>query len=93
MKLPRYKDVLKMTKEKIDETLAPVRARQAKKQAELEVAKLDERILTMESEITKLCTENPIPFERLIDKQDAMKLAERRRKQFGTIIEQLFPDD
>ena len=49
MKLKPYKEILKMAKEMIDETLAPVRAMRAKKQAELEVAKMDEKIATHEA--------------------------------------------
>lgn len=90
MKLKTYKEYLAMTTEKIEEMLAPVRAMQAQKQAELEIAKLDEKIITLESEITSLCTQNPIPFDRIIYKQDEMQLAERRRKQFKEIIDQLF---
>lgn len=93
MKLKTYKEYLKMTKEKIEETLAPIRAMQARKQAELEMAKLDEKIVTLESEITTLCTQNPIPFDKIINKQDEMKLSERRRKQFKEIIDQLFCED
>ena len=89
MKLRTYKEYLKMTKEKIEETLAPIRALQARKQAELEMAKLDEKIITLESEITSLCTQNRILFDRIINKQDEMKLAERRRKPFKEIIDQL----
>lgn len=90
MALPKYKDILRMTKEKIDEALAPVRSLQAKKQAELEMAKLDEKIITLESEITSLCTKNPIPFDTIIKKQDEMALSERKKKQFQLIIDQLF---
>ena len=42
MKLPAYKDILKMTKEKVDSALAPIRASKAKAQANLEMVKLDE---------------------------------------------------
>ena len=90
MEIPRYKELLKMTKEKIDETLAPVRAKQAQKQAELEMAKLEENVLTLESEILKLCAETPIPFDEIIDNLDKMQLIERQKKQLSKIIEQLF---
>jgi len=93
MKLPKYKDILKMTKEKITESLAPIRAIQAKRQAELEMAKLDEKIITLETEINALCCENPLPFDKIIHKQDEVGLQERKRKQFSKIIEELFPED
>ena len=48
MKLPAYKSVLKMSKDILRDTLAPVRTMRAKKQAELEMAKLDEEIATLQ---------------------------------------------
>ncbi len=90
MKLKTYKEYLEMTTEEIEERLAPIRAMQAKMQAELEIAKLDEKIITLESEITSLCTKNPIAYDRIINKQDEMQLVERRRNQFNKIIGQLF---
>lgn len=93
MKLRPYKEILKMAKEAIDESLAPVRAMRAKKQGELEVAKMDERIATQEAKISEICTEKEINFEKLITAQDELALMERRKKQFVRIIEELFPED
>lgn len=92
MKLKPYKEILKMAKEMIDETLAPVRAMRAKKQAELEVAKMDEKIATHEAKIQEICTEKDINFDKLITAQDELALMERRRKQFIKIISELFPE-
>ncbi len=92
MKLKPYKDYLKMAKEAIDETLAPVRANKAKKQAELEIAKLEEGIATKEASINELCTAKELNFAKIIDEQDALALQVRRKKQFETIVEELFPD-
>jgi len=93
VKLKPYKEILKMAKEMIDETLAPVRAMRAKKQAELEVAKMDEKIATHEAKIQEICTEKDINFDKLISAQDELALMERRKKQFARIIEELFPED
>ena len=93
MKLKPYKEILKMAKEMIDETLAPVRAMRAKKQAELEVAKMDEKIATHEAKIQEICTEKDINFDMLVSAQDELALMERRKKQFARIIEELFPED
>ena len=90
MKLPAYKDVLKMAKEKIDDALAPVRAMRAKKQAELEMAKLDEQIATAEANIHEICCEKEINFSKLIDKQDALSLLERKKKQYQKILDEMF---
>jgi hypothetical protein len=92
MKLKPYKEYLKMAKEAIDETLAPVRANKARKQAELEIAKLDEGIATKEAKISELCTEKDLNFSKIIDEQDSLALQVRRKKQFEKIVDELFPD-
>ena len=91
-KLTPYKDILKMAKEAIDDVLAPVRANRAKKQAELEIAKLDEKIASQEAKIQEVCSEREINFDKLIDSLDSLALMERRKKQFGKIIEEMFPE-
>lgn len=92
MKLKPYKEYLKMSKETVDENLAPTRARKAQKQAELEVAKLDETIATKEAAIAELCTKHELNFVKIIDEQDALALQVRRKQQFQKIIEELFPE-
>ena len=90
MKLKPYAEALKMAKEKINEALAPVRARTAEKQAELEIAKLNEKLATLEGEIHEACTTYPIDFGNLIGKLDAFALTERKKAQFEKIIKELF---
>jgi hypothetical protein len=80
-----------MAKEAVDATLAPVRAHAARKQAELEMAKIDERVATIESEINTLCSSKELNFEKIISKLDEIALAERRKKQFDQIISEMFP--
>ena len=92
MKLPAYKDILKMAKEKIDDTLAPIRAIRAKKQAELEMAKLDEEIATQTAQIYEICCAKEIRFADLIEKQDQLALVERKKKQYQKILDEMFPD-
>ena len=93
MKLPAYKDVLKMAKEKVNDALAPVRANRAKKQAELEMAKLDEEIATQTAKIHEICCEKEINFAALIEKQDQLALTERKKKQYQKILDEMFPED
>lgn len=93
MKLKPYKDILKMAKEKIDESLAPVRANRAKKQAELEIAKMDEKMASQEAKIFELCASKEIDFDKIIQAQDEYALMERRKKQFGKIIKEMFPEE
>lgn len=79
-----------MAKEEIDESLAPVRARKAKKQAELEIAKMDEKkMASQESAINEMCCQ--IDFNAIIKAQDGYCLMEqKRKKQFIKIIEEMF---
>lgn len=93
MKLPTYKEFLKMSKEKVDDALAPVRANRAKKQAELEMAKLDEEIATQTAKIHEICCAKEINFTDLIDKQDKLALTERKKKQYQKILEEMFPEE
>lgn len=90
MKLTPYKEILKFSKEKIQDALAPIRAVQAKKQAELKIAELDEKIATKESHIQEICSSHPLNFDKLIEAQDELCLMERRKKQLEKIIKELF---
>lgn len=91
MKLQPYAKLLTMTKEAIDKTLAPSRSKSQHLKAQLEVSKLEERVATLEKEITEACSEKELNYDKLIDKLDELALVERRLKQFGKIIEELFP--
>jgi len=93
MKLTPYKKILAMTKEAIDKTLVPIRARQAKQQGELEMMKLEEQILTLESEIQEITVKHPLNYDSLLSKLDKVALLERRKKQFEKVIKELFDDE
>lgn len=93
MKLRPYKEIIAMSKEKLDEALAPIRARQVKGQAELEMAKLDESLISTEARIQELCAQKQVNFPELLRLMDEHALAERRKKQYGQILGDLFPED
>lgn len=92
-KVKSYKEVLAMTKEKLDEALAPIRARSAKAKAELEIAKQQEKLVGLETDIHKLCAEKDLDFNKIADKVDAYELTERRLKQIESLVEELFPTE
>lgn len=93
MKLKPYKELIGLSKEKLDAALAPVRARQVKGQAELEMAKIDEALISNEAAIQELCAQKQIDFAKLLKLMDDVALAERRKKQYGQILAELFPDE
>jgi spermidine synthase len=92
MKLKPFKDLIAMSKEKLDEALAPIRARQVKTQAELKLAEIDEKIVTKETEVQELCTGKSIDFEKLLKTLDDIAILERRKKQYDKVLSELFPD-
>jgi hypothetical protein len=90
MSLMKYKDVLVLAKEKINEVMAPLRAREMRKKAELESCKLDSMIATHEQDIQELASEYPIDFDKMIDALDELELTKRRKEQFEQIITEMF---
>lgn len=93
MSLMKYQDVLVLCKEKIQEKMAPLRAREMRKQGELEICKLETLISTKEQAIQEAASEYPINFTKVLDAIDELQLTERRKEQFEKIIEELFGKD
>ena len=88
-----YKELIALSKEKLDEALAPIRARAAKAKADLELAKTEEKMVALETDVQKLCAEQELNFDKIITKIDEYDLLERRQKQVRTLIDDLFPED
>lgn len=92
MKLKPFKEIIGMSKERLSEALAPIRARKVKSQAELEMAKLDDELIRLEADIQEMCSKEEINFPTLLDKLDKVALLERRKKQYGKVLGELFPE-
>lgn len=88
-----FKEIIALSKEKFDEAMAPVRAKAAKAKANLEEAKVEEKLITLETDIQKLCAEKDLNFEKIIDKMDEYELLERKQSQIEMLVSQLFPED
>lgn len=91
MKLKPFAEIIAMSKEKLAESLAPIRARKVKSQAELEMAKLDDELIRLEADIREQCAKEEINFPALLDKLDKVGLLERRKKQYQKVLAELFP--
>jgi hypothetical protein len=91
MKLKPFKEIIAMSKEKLAESLAPIRARKVRSQAELEMAKLDDELIRLEADIQEDCAKEAIDFPKLLDKLDKVGLLERRKKQYEKVLAELFP--
>ena len=63
-----YKELVSMTKEKLDEAMVPLRVRGAKAKAEIKASKLEEEMLELETRINELCAEKDIDIDKLNDR-------------------------
>jgi hypothetical protein len=90
-KVKPFVEVIAMTKEKLDEVLAPVRARSAKAKAEMAQAELEEEMVTLERQIHEACASKDLDFDDIIEKIDEYELVERKSKQIRRLIAELFP--
>lgn len=91
MKLKPFAELIAMSKEKLDAAMAPIRARQVKSKAEMEMAQLDADLLTLETEIQEMCCKQDIDFKALLKKLDETALLERRKLQYKRVLSELFP--
>lgn len=92
MKFPSYAEVIKLGKEAVESLKAPLRAKEMKKQAELEMLKLESKGLELEQKIQELSSEYPINFEALITAANEKALLERKMDQYKKIITEMFPE-
>ena len=93
MSLMKYKDVLVLCKEKIKESMAPLRAREMRKKGELEICKLESQIAESEQKVQECASEYPIDFEKLLDSMDDLELTKRKKEQFEKVINEMFGDE
>jgi hypothetical protein len=93
MALIKYKELLVLAKDKVKEVMAPLRAREMRIKAELEIAKLESVIAEKEQKIQEYASEYPINFDKLIDALDDLALTQRRKEQFSKIVQEMFSDE
>lgn len=91
MKLRPYEQMIGLPKEEIDALLAPTRARTLKAQAEMELSKMDARILKLENDIQNLFTHTEVSLTGVANGLDEIALLERRKKQYIDMLADLFP--
>lgn len=90
-KVKSFREVLTMSKEGLDEALAPIRARSARSKADLYSAQLEEKMIGLEREIHEACAQKDLDFDKIIAKIDQYELLERKAKQVDGLIAELFP--
>lgn len=92
MKLIPYRKLITMAKEKVEEAMAPIKALQMRKKAELKLAQLEEQEMTLQSKVQDCCQQKEIDYEQLIRLLDESDMVARRKRQYTEIIGQLFPE-
>lgn len=91
MTLKPLAEILKLTKDGINEVLAPARAKRVKASATLKIAEIEERLVSMEADVQESCSVNEIDFDEVVDKLDEIALLERKKTQLNKIVNELFP--
>lgn len=90
-KLTPYAKLLTMSKELKDKALAPIRARRERKRGELEVVKLEEKVVTLDAEVTELCSKQELDFDAILRAKDNAALAQRKLDVLTKVMGELFP--
>ena len=85
-KVKPFAEVIKLSKEALDDVLAPIRARSAKAKADMVSAKLEEEMVTLERQIHEACAFKDLDFDSIIGQINRYELAERKHKQIGKLI-------
>ncbi len=90
--LKPFRELVALTKEKLDEALVPLRVKSAKNRADGEVIKLEEKLLSLETKINEAAAKKDIDFNAIGDLMDEYDLTERRLKQIKDLVVALFPE-
>lgn len=86
-----FKELMALTKEKLDEALIPLRVRAAKAKADGEVIKLEEALIQLETRINEHCAKKELDFVTITNMIDEYELTERRLNQINKLVASLFP--
>lgn len=90
--LKPFKELVALTKEKLDEALLPLRVKSARNRADAEVIKLEEQLVGLETKINEAAAKKDIDFNKIGDLMDEYDLTERRLKQIKDLVSALFPE-
>lgn len=88
-----YADLVKLTKDQLRDTFAPMRAREMRLEAQTRVAKLESQIAEAEQKVVELGSTYPINFDAVLEAMDSCAILRRRQEQFNLLIKDLFPVD
>lgn len=87
-----FKELITLTKEKLEESMIPLRVRSAKAKAEIIKVELETKLADLEMKINEKAAQKDIEFLKVIELVDEYELTERRLRQVTGLVTQLFPD-
>lgn len=87
-----FKELITLTREKLEESMIPLRVRSAKAKAEIIKVELETKLADLEMKINEKAAQKDIEFLKVIELVDEYELTERRLKQVTGLVTQLFPD-
>lgn len=93
MQLKPLSEILAMSAKEIDATLAPIRAAQMQAKANLEIAKLREKLVNTERQVLEAVTATEIDFTRVLTLTEDYDLLARRITKFNDLVGQLWPSN
>lgn len=88
-----FKELISMTKEKLEESMIPFRVRTAKAKAEMIKVELETKLVELETKINEQCAQKEINFPKIADLVDEYELTERRLNQITSLVSKLFPEE
>lgn len=87
-----FAELIAMSKEKLDAAMAPLRARAVRAKADIEMSKIEGKLIELERDVQEMCVKKDIDFDDLFEKLDEAALLERRLEQYTQLLAQLFPE-
>lgn len=83
-------DLLKMGEDALKAVKLPFKLKKEKKNLESWVLDYEEKVATLDQEITDLKSDENMSVDKILDKVDEKELAERRLKQGQELMKELF---
>ena len=88
--MAKYKELLKMAKEAIDDMQIPYKVRKAKHHIDGEILSIEKQISDYNLKIVEAKSEHPIDFNKIIEQIDARDLAQRKLNIANELKDELF---
>jgi len=83
-------DIIKLGEDALKAIKLPFQLKKEKKQLESWILNYEEKVATLEAEISDVKAEEKLDVDKILNKVDDLQLAERRLKQGEDLMKELF---